>query len=79
MVELRKLRKPRAACAILYTLDVPGRFDRLRGPGCSDAGARKAQRDQLKKGLSRIVDRLLPRKPDARSPRKRVKADSGQT
>ncbi len=60
MVELRKLESA-TGLSILYTLAVPGRFDRFAarvlGP---DAGA--AEREQLKKNLSTIGDGLLAEK-----------------
>ena len=56
MLELRKLESA-SGLAIVYTLLVPGRFDRFAdrvlGPGAS-----KAQRDELRKGLEDVAAHL---------------------
>ena len=56
MLELRKLEEA-TGLAIFYTLIVPGRFDRF-ADRVLGAGAGKAQRDKLKKGLQGVADFL---------------------
>ena len=56
MLELRKLESA-SGLAIVYTLIVPGRFDRF-ADRVLGAGASKAQRDELKKGLEDVAAHL---------------------
>ena len=56
MLELRKLESA-SGLAIIYTLVVPGRFDRF-ADRVLGAGSSKAQRDELKKGLEDVAAHL---------------------